>query len=140
MKIRNIIICEDIRKEEGNKLSLMGILGSSINMDIHPKLPEDTDVRIPLACLVCIENTNPTNDIKNFNVQMTMSLGESEIAKLNARIHDAKEGNRNVYLPVPKFEFGVKKSTTLSINAKIMKNNTIVSEYTAVLDIKLNKQ
>lgn len=140
MKIRNIIICEDIRHEVGNKLSLMGILGSFINMDIQPNLPEDTNVMIPLACLVCIENTNPANDTKEFKVQITMSLGESEFGKIKARIHAAGEENRNVYLPIPKFEFGVKESTKLSINAKIIKNDDIVSEDTAVLDIKLNKR
>lgn len=140
MKIRNIIICEDIRQEVGNKISLMGILGSFINMDIQPNFPENANVMMSLACLVCIENTNPANDTKDFNVQVTMSIEESEFAKLNARIHSTGEDNRNIYLPVPKFEFGVKESTKFSINAKIMKNNDIVSEDNAVLDIKLNKR
>lgn len=138
MIVKNILICEDIRREVGNKLSLMGILGGSLNIDIQPDAPKEMLVAVSLAFLVCIENTNPANDPKNFNVKMTMSNGDIKLADMTARI-ESTGADRIIHLPVPRVEFGFQENAKLSIHAQIMENDTLVSEHTAILDINLNR-
>lgn len=140
MIVKNILICEDIRQEVGNKLSLMGLLGSSINIDIEQNIPKEASVMLSLACLVSIENNNPENDAKDFNVQISMSLGDIKFADMAARIKSTGKMDRIAHLPVPRFEFGINETTKLSIHAQIMKNDTPVSEGTAILDINLTKK
>jgi hypothetical protein len=46
---------------------------------------------------------------------------------------------RIFHLPVPRFELGITETTKLSVHVQIMKNGSLVSENTAVLDINLNR-
>jgi hypothetical protein len=139
MKIKNIIICEDIRQELGNKLSLMGVLGSSINIDTQPNMPKEASIVVPLACLVSIENADPTNDANDFNVQITMYIGDKKIGNMASRIMSTGTIDRMFHLPVPRFELGINETTKLSIHAQIMKNGASMSEDTAILDINIVK-
>jgi hypothetical protein len=139
MIVKNILICEDIRQEVGNKLSLMGVLGGSINIDTPPNIPKEASITLSLACLISIENTNPENDAKDFNVHISMSIGDNKLGHMTARIQSTGIIDRISHLPVPKFEFGIKETTRLSVRAHIMKNETSISENTAILDINLNK-
>ncbi|MDO8947342.1 MAG: hypothetical protein Q7U88_09305 [Desulfocapsaceae bacterium] len=139
MLIKNILICEDIRQEVGNKLSLMGVLGSSINIDTPPNMPKEFSLALSLACLISIENTNTGNDAKDFNIQISIFIGENKIGNITAKIQSTGIIDRMSHFPVPKFEFAINKTITLSVHAQIMKKNTLVSENTAILDIILNK-
>lgn len=139
MIIKDILICEDIRQEVGNKLSLMGVVGSSITINTPPDEPKEASLALSLACLISIENTNPENDAKDFKVQISMSLGDNKFRHMTADVQSTGIIDRISYLPVPKFTFNVNKTTSLSIHAQIMKNETSVSENTAILDINLNK-
>lgn len=139
MIIKDILICEDIRQEVGNKISLMGLLCSSITIDTPPDIPKGAPVALSLAGLISIENTNSENDGKDFNIQISMSIGDKKFSHMTAKVQSAGIIDRISYLPVPRFSFDVKETSRLSIHAKIMKNETSVSENTAILDINLNK-
>ena len=142
MIVKNILICEDIRQEVGNKFSLMGVLGSAIHIDVPPGMPKDNIIVISLACLISMENSNQENDPKDFNVQISMSLADKKFGNMTAKIMSTgKQIDRISHLPVPKFEFGIKDgATTLSVHAQIIKNETVISESFATLDINLNGQ
>jgi hypothetical protein len=143
MIVKNILICEDIRQEVGNKLSLMGVLlGSAISIDIPSGMPKDNIIVISLACLISMENSNQGNELKDFKVQISMFLGDNKIGNMTAKnMSTGKQIDRISHIPVPKFEFGIKRGVTkLSIHAQIIKNETILSESSATLDIILNGQ
>ena len=138
MIIKNILIGEDIRQEVGNKISLMGILGSSLNIDIQSDTPKDTPVMLSFALLISIENTNQANDPKDYKVLISMSIGENKLVDMTARIEST--GIQGIsHLPVPRFELGVTETTRLSVYVQVVKNDTLVSECTAILDIILNR-
>jgi hypothetical protein len=67
-----------------------------------------------------------------------MSLGEKQFGKLNARVISADKG-RISHLPLPKIGLQLAESTILTIQAKIMKKEKVISENTATLNINLNR-
>jgi hypothetical protein len=136
--IKNILIGEDIRQEIGNKISLMGILGSVLNIDVSPNVPKEMPVTVSLAYLISIEKTNPAIDPKDFSIQISMSTRENKLGSITARIQSTGE-DRLFNLPVPRFQFPVTENTRLSVHVQVMKNDTQVSEHTAILDINLNR-
>jgi hypothetical protein len=136
MIVRNILIGEDVRHEVGNKLSLMGILGSSLNVEIQANAPKEAPVAISLACLISIENTNPENDPKDFNVQISMTIGENKLLNMTGKIKSTGI-DRIFHLPVPRFELGFTENTRLFVHVQVMKDDILTAENTAILDINL---
>lgn len=137
MIIKNILVGEDIRQELGNKISLMGILGDSINIEIPHDAPKDMPVPIMLSSLITIEN-DQVEPINEFAIEIIMTLGEKQIAKMGAKM--GSDGNpKLLHLPVPKFEFATTESVILTINAKILKNNELLSECSSSLDVNINR-
>lgn len=137
MIIKNIIIGEDIRQELGNKLSLMGILGESINIDIPRDTPKDTPVQVILSSLITIENDR-SELLKEFEIEVILLLGQDQFAKMAAKI--GADGNPKIlHVPVPKFEFPATESVVLTINAKILKDNESISESSCTLNVNINR-
>ena len=137
MIIKNIIVGEDIRQELGNKLSLMGILGDAINIDIPSDAPKDAPVQVILSSLITIENDR-SELINEFVIEVTMLLGENQFAKMAAKI--GADGNPKIlHVPVPRFEFATNESVILTINAKILKDNKPATESSYVLNVNINR-
>ena len=92
MKLINFIICDDIRPEVGNKLSLMGVYSESINFhstagsdDQWPKIK-----RIGLYVLIETEEGENLKDLHSFKIQIDyngeiQTIGESEIPPPNLK-------------------------------------------------------
>lgn len=139
MIVKNILVGEDIRHELGNKLSLMGIFGGSLNADIPKEAPKEAEVRIPFAFLITIENTDPANDPKDFKVNINILVGANKLASMAAQIESGGK-DRVMHLPVPKLEIGFKETTKVSVQVEIIKNGNKVSDSTAVLDININRK
>ncbi len=72
MKLINFIICDDIRSEIGNKLSLMGVYSESINF--HSKANDENQwpktKRIALYIQMDVEEDEDLNDIQSFELQI----------------------------------------------------------------------
>lgn len=137
MIIKNILIGEDIRQEIGNKLSLMGIVGSSIDIDIRNK-PKEMPAAVSFACLISIENTNSENDPKDFKVLVSLSIGETKLGDMTARI-ESSGMERFFHIPVPRFQVVVTESARLSVHVSIKKNDILVTEAATTLNINLKK-
>lgn len=138
MKVKNIIIGEDIRHEVGNKVSMMGILGSSINIEIRPDAPKNIPIKIAFAFLISIENSNTANDPKDFDLNASMFLGKNKLLNMNANIQCA--GNDRVYhVPIPRLEMEVIETTDFLVHVQILKNGTLVSEEKAWLSINITR-
>lgn len=135
MIIKYIIFGEDVRHEVGNKLSLMGIVGSSVDIDLK-KIPKGLDPGMSLACIICVESINHDNDPKEFTLIVSISIGDAKIGEMAGRIQASGVG-RIFHLPVPRIQVSVKESTILSVYAKIEKNDILITEHTASLDINL---
>lgn len=138
MIIKNIIICEDIRPEVGNKISAMGILGSTLNLERLSHAPKEPTENVSLAFLISFFEDDTASDPSDLSVKISISLGEKILVNLTARIQSRGEGGVS-HLPIPKFTFGVTANARLSVHAQVMKKDTLVSEDTCILDIRLRK-
>lgn len=136
MIVKNILICEDIRQEIGNKLSVMGILGDALNVGVPQNAPKE--IPLSLAFLITIENDDIKKDPRDFKVSITMQLGEKPLAKIEAQV--TSNGTERVFhLPVPRVGIQLVESTKLTIQTQITKNDKVVSEDTANLNINLER-
>jgi hypothetical protein len=138
MIVKNILIGEDIRQEVGNKLSLMGILSGSLNLEIPAEAPKDIPALITLAFLVSVENTDMQSNPKDFSVHIMISIGDETKANINARI-ESSGVDRIIHLPIPRFEFPIINNCTLIVRASVLKGDSVVSESSTVLDINLHR-
>jgi len=138
MLVKNILIGEDIRREEGNKLSLMGIFSSSINIEVQPDVPKETPVGVSLAFLICIENSDTSNNLKNYEIRTSMFLADKKFISLNAKI-ESTENDRLYLLPISKVEVPIFEATQLLVHVQIFKKEILVSEDKAVLVINMNR-
>lgn len=141
MIVKNILIGEDIRLELGNKISLMGIFGGSLNLEIPAGAPKEMPAALTLAVLISIDNTDANNNPKDFIVQVTIKIGENTFANIKAKIESTGVGvDRIIHLPIPNLQIPVVENVALTIHAAVLKNDTIVSEISTVLDINLNRK
>jgi len=138
MIVKNILIGEDIRQEIGNKLSLMGIIGDSLNIDLPPDTQNKLPVSVVLAALVSIENDDSVNNSSDFNLSVTMHIDENEFAKMNAHVGSVNS-TRIFHLPVPKFAFQLDESAKLTIKVQITKKEKVIADYSSILNINLNR-
>ena len=137
MIIKNILIGEDIRNETGNKLSLMGIFGSGVTIDMMPDHPEDAALALSLAGLVTLESSESVGN-QEFSVLVEMKIGGEPIGHIKGTIRDADTA-RIFNLPVPRFEIRIQESVSFTMCAQVIQNNITVSEGEATLDITINK-
>jgi len=136
MLVKNILLCEDIRQELGNKFSLMGVVGSSINIDCPPGLPKDVSVPISIAFMISIENTDINNDPRGFVINTTMFLEENKLADMSAKVESL--GDDTVYnIPFPKIGISVTKTSKFSVHVQILRDSTLISEGKATLGINV---
>jgi hypothetical protein len=137
MVIKYIIFGDDVRHEVGNKLSLMGIVGSSVDID-SKKIPKGKDAGMFFACILCVENINHDNDPEEFTLTVSISMGDAKVGEMVGRIQASGVG-REFYLPVPRFQLSVKESTILSVYAKIEKDAVLIAEHIASLNVNLKR-
>lgn len=139
MIIKSIIFCDDIRQEVGNKLSAMGMFGDDLNFEVPTDAPAETPFPVSLALMLILERTDINNDLKDFDINISMTIGNNEFAKVAAKVEATGIG-KYIHLPVPRFTFPVSNNTAFVINVQIMEKGTLVSESSATLNITMNRK
>lgn len=138
MLIKNILVGEDIRHEVGNKISLMGIFGNSINIGIPADAPKDIKVGISLAVLLTIENSEDQQSGSSFTIDISVLTSGNTVATLKAQIQ-ASADDRIIHVPFPKFNIVNTKSSEVTISARIVENNTLISEKSIKLNVNITR-
>lgn len=82
------ILCDDIRSEEGNKFSLMGVYSRTINLPTFPAL-------LSKLCL-CIMMEDLKVDFKECKV--TLKCPEAEPINLTLKMEEESQIGKNIYL------------------------------------------
>ena len=138
MKVNNVLICEDIRMEVGNKLSAMGIFGDTLNIDIPEIAATEPQAAVILAALITIEKIDSKTDPKDYSIIVSIALGKNIIGKMIAK--GASAGNGKIlHLTVPKFSVPLLDSDKLFINVQLTKKEKVTNEYKAILNINVTK-
>jgi hypothetical protein len=55
MFVTDVILCEDIRLEEGGKTSLMGVFADKININLAPDYVKPADFKFPIRLGACFK-------------------------------------------------------------------------------------
>jgi hypothetical protein len=140
MIIKDILVGEDIRQEVGSKISLMGLFGGDINIEIPANAPKDIPAGIMLAILITIENTNRIKMSKDYSVMVSVSLENNSVVNIKAQI-ESESNDRRILLPIPKIKIPIFVSgrNALLIKAQIFKAESIIAEESTTIDINLNR-
>lgn len=138
MIIKNILIGEDLRQEIGNKFSLMGIFGGSINLNIPKVVPHETPAAVSLAFLISIANNDPKCSLKDFSAQVTISIEENTFANVKANF-ESEEVDHIIHLPISRMLIPVQDKCVLKVHAQIFKNGGLISEDSIILKINVDR-
>jgi hypothetical protein len=133
MKVRNIQFCDDIRQEVGGKLSVMGVLGDTVNISVPAEAPKE--VPLSLAALATLEYTDKH---KNVALSADLLVGGESIGRLEAQVELQGDG-KIFHVPFPRFPAQIVNSTNVSINLQVKDGNTLIAEYQETLHVKLNR-
>jgi hypothetical protein len=107
-EFRNVVLCDDVRDEIGNKKSLMGVFSGDI---IVQELP----ATIPIAIYLEFVPVDPT---KSFELSIKLSVDSDEIAKANIPVV-LNPGSSNASIILPKGLVRFDKESTFKVTAKI---------------------
>lgn len=81
MKLVNFIVCDDIRNEVGNKVSLMGIYDNAITFHVPKEKADKWPKRIRLAFYTKIKFTDPhtKENVNSFTLRMVTTNNEEQL-------------------------------------------------------------
>jgi hypothetical protein len=133
MKIKNILICDDIRHEMGGRVSAMGIIGDTINITVPENAPQE--IQIPLAAVVTIEKIG---NHKNIAMIMEISSGEKRCNPLEIQI-ELKGAGTLFHIPFPKFPIEVIESTDFCFEVTVLDQNKPLVKQKTALHVNLNR-
>lgn len=121
MQIKSFIICEDIRREVGNKSSLMGILGDSLSFEGLGSNEWPKIINLSAFIQISLEDVIPSD----FSLKITLE-GE-EVAHIKSDIEVA-EGTRYLNLPITMYGFPLKSKGMLVFDLKLQRQGVILLE------------
>ena len=130
MKIKSFIICEDIRRELGNKSSLMGVLSDSLNFEGANANEWPKVINLAAFVQISLEDVIPSD----FSIRVTLE-GE-EIANLKSDL-EIKKDTQYLNLPITMYAFPLKSKGMLIFDLKLQRQGDILLEATNTLEVKV---
>ena len=109
-KIQNVIFCEDVRDEVGNRKSLMGVMNGDV---LVPVFPATLQVAVYFECLA------DESDGDTLEIELRILQNDIEIAKGNMRADISGGRSRQVNFVVPKGFITFEKSGRYSLRARV---------------------
>jgi hypothetical protein len=107
-KFYNVIVCDDVREEKGNKKSLMGVFGGDV---LVPEFPAQIQLAIFFQYLRASNESGPTL------IEFRLLQDEDEIAhgRIEANVHDTQPAT----VVLPKAMIGFEKQTAFRMLASV---------------------
>ncbi|NOU23584.1 MAG: hypothetical protein HOO93_17690 [Methyloglobulus sp.] len=121
MKLENFIIAEDIRFENGNKISIMGV----VNDEVGITLPDDVDWPIPYRFGVFIRFTIEKADPVPMRFVLTVNHNNKPIAIMDSGF-EQKDAFDIISLPLVINPFPLPGYGTIRFNIDIYNNETVL--------------
>jgi hypothetical protein len=130
--LKDFLVCDDIRIEQGNKFSIMGLYGDRII--ISPKNSEQKEFNLPLSFMVRIQKLS--EEIKNeCDFKIDISFKDKDLIKIDGKFQFA--GRSVATLPIKTIGFLFKESGTLSLKLGVFANGSTIIEHTEHLLISI---
>ena len=133
MEIKAFLLCEDIRREVGNKCSLMGLLNEGLNYD-GPEAdvwPKSTNIAAFIRLSVG-EDDSPVSDFS-----LVVTLDGDEVASIKSEFSVPK-GTKTLNLPVTMYGFPLASAGLLTFNFKLLHQEHVLIEAETTLKISAN--
>jgi hypothetical protein len=106
MEIKLFLICDDIRNELGNKMSILGIYDESIEFSIIPEVQNQWPKGMKLACFAKFSVDENDRNIKSFKFMSIQNNEKNIIAQGILQIEKVLELKRfNIVVVIDKFIF-----------------------------------
>ena len=133
MKLLDIIACDDIRSELGGKLSLMGVFGDSIKLQIPKGAPRPVALPLSLYLRILVEENDSIPD----GFKAVIHLDNKEFAKIEGSINVSGEIPKILGFVLPLKMLQVSGDTTLSLTATFFAGGKKVMEVSPLYDISI---
>jgi len=128
MKILDFVLCDDIRREEGKKSSLMGVYGDGITLTLPPgAMPtqgRQIGLRLGIFVRVALEDEDSLPD--RFNIQILN--GTDEVAKFEGQI-GIKERPRILTFPLMANPLPIPGQCQLTFKATFSSGDATILEH-----------
>lgn len=134
MIVKNIIFCEDIRQEIGNKISIMGALGSNINIKLNKDFPPDTSIQIDLAAVISIEKSPEDSD--KFEVKTNIFAGDKNLLVINGKVESSPLDTK-FNLPVPKINYPAIGSETIKVVVEVFSEGNKIADGSTSINVNI---
>jgi hypothetical protein len=81
MELQNFMLCDDIRQEVGNKISLMGIFDEIIELNRMPQMPEKDPItiRLSVCARIIFVQEDKNRGISRLRVRMSQDNGAGQV-------------------------------------------------------------
>jgi len=133
LKVKDVILCDDIRIEQGNKFSLMGLYGDRVR--ITTKSDEVKAIRLSLSLMLRLEQ--PTINRKEYSFDLKIAFANQEMALVNGTFSFGD--NMIASVPFNRLEFQFENSGELKFEFVIKDKNVKVLEHTETFSIEIIK-
>ncbi|MBU1926831.1 MAG: hypothetical protein ABIH77_03705 [Pseudomonadota bacterium] len=120
MKLYDFIFCDDIRHEQNNKLSLMGLYSDRIIIQSNRMVSIKWPISIPLALLLRFQID--TKDEKPDGFELEYFINKKLIANVHGKINEAKIDIATFNLTVKNLGMPVEPGK-LGFTVKLLKKN-----------------
>lgn len=131
ISVKDFIFCDDIRHEEGRKLSIMGIYGDKLR--IMPKSADFQKFRLPISIFIRFKSSVASKG-QEFKFDIQVDFEKINLAKIEGAINFGAE--KYPTLPIKRMEFDFDKSGTLSFKVSMKnKENKEVLTYEETINV-----
>jgi hypothetical protein len=129
MKLLDFLVCDDIRHEQGDKLSFMGVFGDSIRVNVPVGAPKPISLRLSIFLRFMIEDADTLPD----SCKVIFYSDRSEVQVTDLKFNTSGRP-KLVGIPLP-CVFPVSKEATLSLKATFFSNGQQIFEATSPYEL-----
>jgi hypothetical protein len=119
MRLIDFIICDDIRRELGNKVSIMGIYTESINLSLPPDTKWPIPFRLGAYVRIALDDIDPIPD--KFSVKI--SQNDKSLAQLRGEITPIGGPSHTITLPIVINPLPLNGLGILRLEVEVLKGN-----------------
>ena len=139
MRIDDFIVCDDIRREIGNKFTLVGVYGESIDFEVSKSECGKWPKNVKLGFFIRIRFDNNETIPDKFSMHALFDDTDEQIlGQLN--IESKKPRQNKLNIAIVHGRFAIPKESTLSFILRLYEGDNQIEELVLPIRIKINER
>lgn len=126
LKVKDFLICDDVRLEAGNKYSPMGVYGDRINVNFKAPLEQGRSFKLPLSLFIRLLK-DPKAELAELDFKIAIDFKGNPIGEVVGKASLAD--NAILPLAIRKLEFELAEGGVLKFALTILQNTKTVLTY-----------